>query len=77
MSDAHSPNPDIAGDATPGPESPAHRVLLPNTSMTLDDARSRLSGLHFAKDALSDGERNILYIAEALLRHIDTQRTAD
>lgn len=49
--------------------------LLPNTSLTLGDARSRLSGLHFAKDALSDSEREILYIAEALLRHIDATET--
>lgn len=45
--------------------------FLPNTSLTLDDARSRLSGLHFAKEALSATEREVLYIAEALLRHID------
>lgn len=41
------------------------------TSLTLADARTRLTGLHFAKECLSQGERDILYIAEALLRHID------
>lgn len=46
---------------------------LPGTSMTLTQARSRLSGLHFAKEALSAFEREILYIAEALLRHIDIE----
>lgn len=45
--------------------------FLPWTGMTLKEARSRLSGYHFAKEMLSDGERDILYIAEALLRKID------
>lgn len=45
--------------------------LLPWTGTTLKDARSKLSGLHFAKEGLTDGEREILYIAEALLRRID------
>lgn len=41
--------------------------------MTLSEARSRLSGLHFAKEALTDSEREILYVAEALLRYVDRQ----
>lgn len=45
--------------------------LLPWTGMTLKEVRSKLSGLHFAKEALTDGEREILYIAEALLRRVD------
>lgn len=49
--------------------------FLPGTTVTLDEARSRLSGLHFAKEALSDTEREVLYLAEALLRHIDAQDT--
>lgn len=51
---------------------PARTVeFLPGTSLTLDEVRSRLSGLHFAKEALSETEREMLYLAEALLRHID------
>ena len=46
-------------------------TFLPWTDLTLEDARSKLSGLHFAKEALTDREREILYIAEALLRLID------
>lgn len=45
--------------------------LLPWTGVTLKEARSKLSGLHFAKEGLTDGEREILYIAEALLRRLD------
>lgn len=45
--------------------------LLPWTGTTLKEARSKLSGLHFAKESLTDGEREILYIAEALLRRVD------
>lgn len=44
---------------------------LPLTTLTLNDARSKLSGWHFAKEALSDGEREILEVAEALMRLID------
>lgn len=44
---------------------------LPWTTLTLAEARSRLAGWHFAKESLSDGEREILYVAEALLRLID------
>lgn len=50
----------------------APNPTLPLTSMTLADARTKLSGLHFAKECLSDGERDILYVAEALLRLIDS-----
>lgn len=49
----------------------AESDLLPWTGMSLKEARSKLSGLHFAKEQLSDGEREILYIAEALLKRID------
>lgn len=38
--------------------------------LTLDEINSKLSGLHFAKEALTDGEQQILYMAEALLRHV-------
>lgn len=45
--------------------------LLPWTGMSLSEARSKLTGLHLSKEGLTDGEREILYIAEALLRQID------
>ena len=45
--------------------------ILPWTGMSLKEARNKLSGLHFAKESLTDGEREILYIAEALLRRVD------
>ena len=44
---------------------------LPNTDLTLDQVRQKLAGLHFAKEALTKGEREILYLAEALLRELD------
>lgn len=47
--------------------------VLPWTGLTVSDARSRLSGLHFAKDVLTDSEREILYIAEGLLRLLDEE----
>lgn len=39
--------------------------------MTLDQVRSKLSGFHFAKECLSDGEREILTLAERLLSELD------
>jgi len=39
----------------------------------LSDVRSRLSGYHFAKEALTQGERDILALAEALLNVIDAE----
>lgn len=53
------------------PPSDAGRTTLPWTALTLDEARAKLSGWHFAKECLSDGENEILYVAEALLRLID------
>lgn len=38
---------------------------------SLERIRSRLSGLHFAKEALSEHERETLLLAEDLLRRID------
>lgn len=46
------------------------KMLRPSYK-TLDEVRSRLSGLHFAKEALSDGERDLLILAESLLDFID------
>lgn len=48
--------------------------LLPWTGMSLQQARSKLTSLHFAKEGLTEGEREILYIAEALLRQIDESK---
>lgn len=50
-------------------------TVLPLLGLTLDEARERLTSLHFAREALSDPEREILRIAEGLLRLID-QRLA-
>ena len=50
--------------------------FLPWTHLTLDDVRRKLAGWHFAKESLSDGEIEILYIAEALLRQVDHQPSA-
>lgn len=47
------------------------KTLLPKTDLTLYDARQKLAGLHFSQEHLTSGEREILYIAEALLRLID------
>ena len=40
---------------------------------TYDDLQDKLSGLHFAQESLTKGEREILHLAEAMLR----QRDAD
>jgi hypothetical protein len=45
--------------------------MLPNTDLTLHAARQKLAGWHFSQEALTKGEREILYVAEALLRLID------
>ncbi len=39
--------------------------------MTLDEIRTKLTGFHFAKESLIKGEREILYLAEALLSELD------
>jgi len=52
-------------------------VLLPNTGMTLQQARDKLSGWHFSKELLTHGERGILYVAEALLRLIDEMQSVN
>jgi len=46
-------------------------AYLPWTTLTLDEARRKLSALHFVKEALSVDEKRILFVAEALLRLID------
>lgn len=49
-------------------------TVLPGTSFTLDDARARISGLHFAKEALSRIDRVVLVFAERLLAVVDAGR---
>lgn len=62
----------MSHDPTPRPAAPAFEpTVLPQTDVTLDTARLRLSGWHFAKESLSDTERDILFVAEGLLRLID------
>lgn len=44
---------------------------MPKTDLTVDDARSKLAGWHFMQEQLSSSEREILYVAEAVLRELD------
>ena len=37
----------------------------------VDDLRSKLSGWHFSKEALTPEERQILYVAEQLMGELD------
>jgi len=53
------------------PPNNAEALVLPRTHLTLHDARSKLAGWHFSQEALSQGEREILYVAEAVLRYAD------
>lgn len=57
--------------ATASSKVATEQSLLPWTGMQLSEARSKLSSLHFAKEGLTDSEREILYIAEGLLRRVD------
>lgn len=50
-----------------------NETLLRPSHKTLDEVRSKLSGLHFAKECLSKGELEILYLAESLLDFIDNK----
>lgn len=54
-----------------------NRGYLPNTVMTLEDTRRKLAGWHFGQGALTKGEREILYMAEALLRELDRRSEDD
>lgn len=51
-------------------------LLLPKTDLTLNDARQKLAGWHFGQESLSKGEREILYVAEGLLRLVDATESA-
>jgi hypothetical protein len=46
------------------------RAISPNFER-IDDLRSRLSGWHFSQEALSKGEREILYVAEQVMGTLD------
>ncbi len=46
---------------------------LPLSNLTLDDARAKIAGWHFAKESLSKLELEMLAVAEALLRLLDTE----
>ena len=37
----------------------------------LNDLRSKVAGWHFSKEALTEGERDILYVAEQFLAELD------
>lgn len=50
-----------------------NKIILRPSNLTLDEVRNELSGLHFAKEALNPGERQILALAESLLYFIDNQ----
>jgi hypothetical protein len=43
------------------------------TNMSVHDIRQKLAGLHFLQESLTRPEREILYLAEALLRIIDKE----
>ena len=47
------------------------KILLKPSQLTLNDVRAKISGFHFSKEALSKGEREILFLAESLLDYID------
>jgi len=42
------------------------------TGLTLDEVRSKVSGLHFGQESLTAGEKEILRLAESLLSYIDS-----
>ncbi len=48
--------------------------LLPNSTLSLEEARHQLSMRHLMTEQLTKGERSILYAAEALLRYVGRLR---
>ena len=50
--------------------------LLRPSGLTLDAVRDKLSGLHFSKESLTIGEREILILAESLLWLVDQRDTS-
>jgi len=49
------------------------REELPPSNVDFTRVRSYFSGMHFAKEALSDDEREVLIIAEAVIRKLDSE----
>jgi hypothetical protein len=48
--------------------------LLPNSTLSLEEARHLLGTHHLMKEQLTKGEREILYAAESLLRYVGDLR---
>ena len=49
-------------------------MLVDNkTGLSIQQINDRIAGLHFAKESLTEMERDILRLAEALLRMLHTQ----
>lgn len=48
-------------------------VKLRPSELTLDEVRSKISGLHFGQESLTIYEREILRLAECLLDYIDKE----
>lgn len=48
--------------------------LLPNSTLSLEEARRLLGTRHLMKEQLTKGEREILYAAESLLRYVGRLR---
>ena len=46
---------------------------LRGTDMSFDTVRSKLAGLHFSKECLTSGEREILHLAELLMNLLDSE----
>ena len=49
----------------------AGKALLPKNHITLDEARSKLSGFHFNQESMSEDAREVLFYAEALMDELD------
>jgi len=47
------------------------KALLPKNHITLDEARSKLSGFHFNQESMSEDAREVLFYAEALMNELD------
>lgn len=49
-------------------------TLLPRTGLSYREAHSRLTHSHLSQESLSEGERRILHVAEALVNLIEERR---
>lgn len=54
-------------------EARTRQTLLPGTELTVGDARRRLVGWHQAQEGLTAEAREVLSLAEALLRLVDSE----